>query len=182
MRQAATQTISYAQREQTLYELLSVAPGAGRDQIRAAFRREIRRWHPDLNAHRRDEALEHTRVLIAAYRVLRDAETRKRYNIQIGILPPIASRVGVRGASLDVDRPRPLWSPDISDSAMFVVISLICGAIVGATWLYELNSRTSAESYGAADGGIRHMMSPYDPARGSGELIPDPGFGGGFGL
>jgi len=182
MRQAITQTIGFAPREQTLYELLNVAPGAGREQIRAAFRREIRRWHPDLNAHRRDEALEHTRVLIAAYRVLRDVEARKRYNIQIGILPPIASRVSVRGEPLDVDRPRPLWSPDLSDSAMFALISLICGAIVGATWLYEVNSRPSAESYGAADGGLRHMMGPYDPIRGSGELIPDPGFGGGFGL
>lgn len=49
------------------YEILGIAPGATEDAVRRAFKRAVRRYHPDL--HPRDPlAAERLRVVVAAYR------------------------------------------------------------------------------------------------------------------
>lgn len=65
---------------QDYYELLGVEPQADFEQIRLAYRGKIKIWHPDRNAHRLREAEEMTKILNAAYSVLKDPERRKQYD------------------------------------------------------------------------------------------------------
>src|SRR4051812_3575783 len=60
------------------YAALGVAPGAEEGEIRAAFRRLAREYHPDVN--RRPDAAERFRSLVAAYEVLSDPATRRAYD------------------------------------------------------------------------------------------------------
>jgi len=56
------------------YRLLGLAPGAGWTDVRAAYRREIRKWHPDRQArrtpHDRTAAEDRTKAINHAYRTL----------------------------------------------------------------------------------------------------------------
>lgn len=59
------------------YEVLGVAPGAGAEEIRRAYRQLARRYHPDISGDERGAAfLEVAR----AYEVLRDADRRRSYD------------------------------------------------------------------------------------------------------
>ncbi|KQK21897.1 chaperone protein dnaJ 20, chloroplastic [Brachypodium distachyon] len=63
----------------TMYEVLAVGEGAGPEEIKAAYRRAARRWHPDAcpgGAVRFMRARE-------AYEVLSDPERRRGYDIQL---------------------------------------------------------------------------------------------------
>jgi curved DNA-binding protein CbpA len=66
------------------YNLLGVAPEAGAEEIRRAFRREAKRCHPDLHAQRppaEREAMQRRFILLAqAYRVLGDPDRRRAYD------------------------------------------------------------------------------------------------------
>src|SRR4051812_23610454 len=66
------------------YEVLGVARGASADEIKSAYRRLARRYHPDVNPGDND-AEEHFKEIGAAYAVLSDAEKRARYD-QFGTL------------------------------------------------------------------------------------------------
>ncbi len=60
------------------YALLGVAPTAGASEIKRAYRRLARQYHPDLNAEARDEQI---KGLNEAYEVLSSPEKRKAYDI-----------------------------------------------------------------------------------------------------
>ncbi|KAF0909739.1 hypothetical protein E2562_000068 [Oryza meyeriana var. granulata] len=67
------------ERAATMYELLAVEETAGPEEIKAAYRRAARRWHPDAcpgGAERFMQARE-------AYEVLSDPELRRGYDIQL---------------------------------------------------------------------------------------------------
>ncbi len=66
------------------YEVLGVSKGAGADEIKSAYRRLARRYHPDVNPGDAD-AEEHFKEIGAAYAVLSDADRRARYD-QFGSL------------------------------------------------------------------------------------------------
>lgn len=61
---------------QTPHDILGVAPGASQEEIRAAYRREAARYHPDKVAHLGEEFREMAerrfREIQAAYEALRD--------------------------------------------------------------------------------------------------------------
>ena len=59
------------------YDLLEVSPDATLDELRSAYRRQIRRWHPD---HAGVAGEERTKALNAAKRVLFDASRRAAYD------------------------------------------------------------------------------------------------------
>lgn len=66
---------------QDYYELLGVDRSATEKEIKAAYRKMARKWHPDLHpANEKKEAEEKFKRLNEAYEVLKDPEKRSRYD------------------------------------------------------------------------------------------------------
>ncbi len=68
----------------TYYQILQVSVDATTAEIRDAYRRQVKKVHPDLN-HGNDGSVELMKKLVVAWEVLRDPERRERYNRQNGI-------------------------------------------------------------------------------------------------
>lgn len=62
------------------YELLEIDPKAEPEEIKQAYLKQVKRWHPDKNPGHTAEAEERTKVLNQAYHILGDAERRKNYD------------------------------------------------------------------------------------------------------
>ncbi|MBD3665400.1 DnaJ C-terminal domain-containing protein [Sulfitobacter aestuariivivens] len=67
------------------YKVLGVARDAGADEIKKAFRKAARKYHPDINTGAEAEAK--FKDVNAAYEVLKDSERRAAYD-QLGQEPP----------------------------------------------------------------------------------------------
>ncbi len=66
----------------THYEILGVPKNATLPQIKAAYRRAAKHWHPDVHKDRdRAMAERHFRRIQDAYRTLSEPEARKRYDL-----------------------------------------------------------------------------------------------------
>ncbi len=80
------------------YDVLGVAPGAGADEIRRAYRQLARRYHPDISGDDRGAAfLEVSR----AYEVLRDPARRRSYDANL----VTGSRADWLGDEIAIDFP-----------------------------------------------------------------------------
>ncbi|CAL9167353.1 unnamed protein product [Musa hybrid cultivar] len=79
---APATTVRAAPGAATMYELLSVAETAGPEEIKAAYRRQARRWHPDACRTAGDEGYFAERFMRAreAYEVLTDQGLRREYD------------------------------------------------------------------------------------------------------
>jgi len=64
--------------ERDCYEVLGVPRGAGEEQIKAAYRKLARKYHPDVN--KAPDAATRFKEATAAYEVLSDPEKRKLYD------------------------------------------------------------------------------------------------------
>ena len=62
-----------------LYEILGVAQSASDTEIKSAFRKLARKYHPDLNKDNK-EAAEKFKEVNAAYEILGDKEKRQKYD------------------------------------------------------------------------------------------------------
>lgn len=60
------------------YEILEVSPQAPNDEIKNAFRRLAKKYHPDVNEN--EEASNHFQLIYLAYNILQDSEKRKIYD------------------------------------------------------------------------------------------------------
>ena len=60
------------------WSILGVTPGSSSDELKLAFRKEARKWHPDLNANDRN-AEERFKLINEAYAVLSDSVRRKAW-------------------------------------------------------------------------------------------------------
>ncbi|MCC6402463.1 MAG: molecular chaperone DnaJ [Fimbriimonadaceae bacterium] len=74
-----------------LYSVLGVSRDASADEIRSAYRRLARQYHPDVNPGN-SEAEEKFKEISAAYAVLSDAEKRAQYD-QYGVTEPFQGGV-----------------------------------------------------------------------------------------
>lgn len=61
------------------YEILGVEPDTSLSQIKRAFRKKAKAFHPDVDRSGRDDAM--MRLLIAAYEVLSNPERRRQYDL-----------------------------------------------------------------------------------------------------
>ncbi len=67
--------------KKTYYALLGVTARASQEEIRLAFRRKAREFHPDVC--NRFDADEMFKLLNRAYSVLKNKKTRQKYNEQL---------------------------------------------------------------------------------------------------
>ena len=68
-----------ATRSKDLYDALGVSRGASQDEIKKAYRKLVRQYHPDKNPGD-EEAEERFKEIQGAYDVLSDPEKRKQYD------------------------------------------------------------------------------------------------------
>ncbi len=66
--------------EKDLYRLLGVSPGASPERIRSAYRKLVRRYHPDVYGGDPEVAHTNFRELTDAYETLRDPLRRREYD------------------------------------------------------------------------------------------------------
>jgi molecular chaperone DnaJ len=67
------------------YEILDVDAAAKKEEIRKAFRRLAKKYHPDVSRDHRDFVL-----ILDAYKTLIDDIKRRRYNLKLGAAVPTA--------------------------------------------------------------------------------------------
>lgn len=73
----------------THYQVLGIAPDATREDIKTAYRRQVKRVHPDLNQGD-PRNVERMKRLVTAWEVLRDPSRREKYDRIHGIARHIA--------------------------------------------------------------------------------------------
>lgn len=79
---ATTQLHDLAPATGTMYDLLGVGEQAGLEEIKAAYRKQARQWHPDVCMSTDDKSLFTQRFMMVreAYEVLSDPELRRGYD------------------------------------------------------------------------------------------------------
>ncbi|KAG6535342.1 chaperone protein dnaJ 20, chloroplastic-like [Zingiber officinale] len=78
-------TAAFSAPPSTMYELLSIPHTAGPEEIRAAYRRQALRWHPDACRSSADQGRYAERFMQAheAYEVLSDSTRRRNYDLSL---------------------------------------------------------------------------------------------------
>lgn len=84
----------------TLYSVLFVKQAASAEEIKSAYRRMAKQWHPDVC--REPDAAEQFKRINEAYLVLSDAQQRKRYDMGLALEAQHGSK---RKQSLDAYHP-----------------------------------------------------------------------------
>jgi curved DNA-binding protein CbpA len=87
------------------YTLLQVPEQASADELRQAFRRLSKRFHPDTTSLPASEAEQAFQRLRQAYAVLSDPDTRRRYDVELRLARVAASAAAATPASRPVQAP-----------------------------------------------------------------------------
>jgi molecular chaperone DnaJ len=141
-----------------LYEILGVSKGASPDEIKKAYRKLARTYHPDRNPGD-SEAEERFKEVQGAYDVLSDPEKRKQYD-QVG--PRIFSGAGGRGGNFE-------WSGSIGD---FGDLSDLFGGLFGRGGSGGASARQRSRAQRGADLGVTVNVSFEDSLKGLTTKIP----------
>ena len=96
------------------YRVLGVSDDADPKEIRRAFRRLAKRWHPDRNPDQSEEAAERFRVIVEAWTVLGDPMKRRRYDLETGRQPRPLDREPARPAEQPAAAGGPAGDPGSS--------------------------------------------------------------------
>ena len=62
------------------YKVLGLSPDASDDEVKQAYRRLAKEWHPDMHPDNKEEAEAHFKEIGEAYGILSDPEKRSRYD------------------------------------------------------------------------------------------------------
>jgi molecular chaperone DnaJ len=141
-----------------LYEVLGVSKGASGDEIKKAYRKLARKYHPDKNPGDA-EAEERFKEIQAAYDVLSDPEKRKQYD-QVG--SRLFAGTGGRGGNFQ-------WSGNIGDLGD---LSDLFGGLFGRMGGAGTSARQRPRGQRGADVGVTVNLSFEDSLKGLTTKIP----------
>jgi uncharacterized membrane protein YkvA (DUF1232 family) len=71
---------SSSEKSVNYYKLLGIDPKVDQEEIKKAYLNKVKRWHPDKNPDRAEEAEEKTKLFNQAYHILGDPQRRKNYD------------------------------------------------------------------------------------------------------
>jgi hypothetical protein len=170
--------LDYMTSHRSYYEILGISRSATSRQIRSAYRKLARQYHPDL--HPEDKAAaEKFRELQEAYDVLGDARKRKAYDYygpNFGERVPVAARETVRSqvSSVRVPRdfsrtiPRPSGGADSAKSGnalagglvyrLGFIAAVVVVCVLGAV-IYVLLPSSGTREFRRAREALRHVQS-----------------------
>ena len=106
------------------YDILGVSKSASEDDIKRAYRKLARKYHPDLNKDNPKEAEEKFKEVNEAYHVLSDADKRAQYDQMLSSRRPRAAEPDTAD-SVDSDR-AVSTGRDLTSAVLTWVTSLIC--------------------------------------------------------
>jgi curved DNA-binding protein CbpA len=175
------------------YELLHISPAASQQELRQAFRRLSKHYHPDTTSLPKEQAQEGFRRLQQAYFTLSDAQRRGAYDASLKAKAMAPVPVPVRPAAVRPPSVRRALSGGewfaLLLLALAVVFSLVLG--VGVAWVrgaallrepswWPANEQTASPSLSAA----ADVVSAAPPgaavqpsASGPGAVAPGAGSG-----
>ncbi len=115
------------------YELLEVPKDVPQEQIKSAFRHQVKKWHPDTN--KRPEAEDRFKRIVRAYEILSDPEKRSLYDR--GLLSQ---------DSIDLDEAFRVYHEEVEQVykakryVRYIIVGGLSLVIAGASALIYLNS------------------------------------------
>jgi hypothetical protein len=125
------------------YQILGIDPKASEGEIRKAYKKLARAYHPDLNPKRPRSAHDRFRRLQEAYDVLSDPISRRQYDESLGI----AQRNSETNQAEHTEVPSPSWTVDTDqeesgdrwfDRFNWNFISGLLLSILSTSWLVYL--------------------------------------------
>jgi len=111
--------------QKSYYEILDVGRGASQAEIKQAFRRLAKRYHPDTNPKNEETATKRLNEVITAYRVLSNERERARYDVMMRTNPGL----NAQGSATR--------SRTVGDRVRRILTDLLCGRGLRALATYD---------------------------------------------
>ena len=73
-------TSTSSNRRECLYSILDIKQSANSDEIKVAYKKQARKWHPDKNIDNAEEATKRFKEINEAYEILSDKHERAWYD------------------------------------------------------------------------------------------------------